>query len=187
MNEPALNLNLATRPLRNRRLFATAVRTLVGLLVLLAGLGAFAVVKYGGGISRLKKDMAETARTRDKAALDERRLRADIGREEKLSRARVDLVNSIIRRKVFSWTGFLTDLEQALPGPSYITALTPAITADGAIGVQMRVMSRSQDDLLAFITALMAHGFRDPKVGGVQKDEASRLISEITATYERPL
>jgi Tfp pilus assembly protein PilN len=187
MNGPALNLNLATRPLRNRRLYAAAVRTLAGLLVVLAALGAFVVVKYGGETSRLKKAMAVTARTRDKAALDERRLRADIGREEKLSRDRVDLVNSIIRKKMFSWTGFLADLEEALPGPSYITALTPSITAGGVISVQMRVTSRSQDDLLAFITALMAHGFRDPKVGGVQKDEASRLISEITATYERPL
>lgn len=187
MNESALNLNLATRPLRNRRLYAAAVRTLAALLVLLIGLGAFAVVEYGGEISRLKKAMAVTAKTQDKAALDEKRLRADIGREEKLSRGRIDLVNSIIRKKMFSWTGFLTDLEEALPGSSYITALSPSITTDGGISVQMRVMSRSQDDLLAFITALMAHGFRNPKVGGVQKDESSRLISEITATYERPL
>jgi Tfp pilus assembly protein PilN len=187
MNGAPLNLNLATRPLRNRRFYAAAVWGLAVLLVGLAGLGAFVALKYGGEISRLKTEMAATSKVRDEASREEKRLKADIGREEKLSRARVDLVNAIIQRKMFSWTGFLTELERALPGPSYLTALTPSFTADGRVAVQMRVTSRSLDDLLDFITALTAHGFRDPKVGGEQRSEDGRLISEITATYERPL
>jgi len=187
MKDPVLNLNLATRPLRNRRLYRAALGGLTVLLVAFAGLAAFIVVKYGGENGRLKAAMAVTAKDRDKASAEEKRLRADITREEKIGRARVDLVNEIIQKKMFSWTGFLTALEESLPGPSAITALAPSFTSGGAIGVQMRVTSRSQEDLLAFITALMAHGFKDPRVGGVQKDEASRLIAEITATYERPL
>jgi hypothetical protein len=187
MNEPALNLNLATRPLRNRRLYASAVRILGALIVVLAGLSVFVLLKYGGETARLKSDIAATDKTQFEASREEKRLKADIAREEKLSRARVDLVNGIIQRKMFSWTGFLTALEESLPGPSAITALAPSFTSGGTIGVQMRVTSRNQEDLLAFITALMAHGFKDPRVGGVQKDEASRLIAEITATYERPL
>jgi Tfp pilus assembly protein PilN len=187
MPGPPLNLNLATRPLRNRRLYYAAVWGLSILSVVLAGLGAFVVLKYGGEISRLKTEMAATSRVRDEASREEKRLKADIGREEKLSRARVDLVNAIIQRKMFSWTGFLTELEKALPGPSYLTALTPSFMADGRVAVQMRVTSRSLDDLLAFITALTAHGFEDPKVGGEQRSEDGSLISEISATYERPL
>jgi hypothetical protein len=187
MKDPVLNLNLATRPLRNRRLYHAALRLLAVVIIALAGLAGFAVVKYGGESSRLKSAMAVTAKDRDNATAEEKRLRADITRQEKIGKARVDLVNEIIQKKVFSWTGFLAALEEALPGPSYITALTPSFTSGGAISVQMRVTSRSLDDLLAFITALTAHGFKDPRVGGVQKDEASRLISEITATYERPL
>jgi Tfp pilus assembly protein PilN len=185
MTEPVLNLNLAARPLRNRRLYLAALRALAFGLIALTGLAAFVVVKYGGESSRLKTAMAVTAKGRDEAARDEKRLQADITREEKIGRGRVDLANEIIQKKMFSWTGFLAALEEALPGPSYITALTPSFTSGGAISVQMRVTSRSLEDLLAFITALTAHGFKDPKVGGVQKDEASRLISEITATYER--
>jgi hypothetical protein len=187
MTEPALNLNLAARPLRNRRLFLAAARALVVLTVGLAAVAALAVVKYGGEGARLKSAMAAAAKARDDDAREEKRLRADITREEKTGRARVELVNDIIQKKMFSWTGFLAALEEALPGPSYITALTPSFTTGGAISVQMRVTSRSLDDLLAFVTALTAHGFKDPRVGGVQKDEASRLISEITAIYERPL
>ncbi len=186
-NIPALNLNLATRPLRNRRLFTTAVRVLAGLFVLLAGLAAFALLKYGGEGARLKAANAETRRVQAEAAREQARLTADIDREEKLSRGRVDLVNLLIQRKMFSWTGLLTELEKALPGPSYITALTPSFTPEGALALQMRVTSRSLDDLLAFLDNLGAGGFKNIKAGGDQRGEDGRLIAEISATYERPL
>jgi hypothetical protein len=118
---------------------------------------------------------------------EEKRLKGDIDREEKLSRARVDLVNSIILRKMFSWTGLLSDLEKSLPDPSYISALTPSFTPEGAVALEMRVTSRSLDDLMAFITALTANGFKNIKVGGEQRSDDGRLISEISTTYERPL
>jgi len=50
-NAPPLNLNLATRPLRNRRLFKTIVAALVLLVAVLAGLTAFVLLKYGGEAS----------------------------------------------------------------------------------------------------------------------------------------
>ena len=187
MTGPALNLNLATRPLRNRRLYMAAARALVALFVVLAGLAMFALLKYGGEASRLKAAMAETSRIQAAADREERRLTADIDREEKLSRARVDLVNSIILRKMFSWTGLLSDLEKSLPDPSYITALTPSFTPAGAVALEMRVTSRSLEDLMAFITALTAHGFKNIKVGGEQRSDDGRLLSEISTTYERPL
>jgi hypothetical protein len=187
MNGTALDLNLATRPLRNRRLYAAAVRTLAVLLVVLAGLAAFVVLKYGGETSKLKSAKAEAAKVLDAAQHEEKRLKADIGREEKLGRARVDLVNGIIQRKMFSWTGLLTELEKSLPGPSYLTALTPSFTSDGTAALEMRVTSRSIEDLTSFITALYAHGFSNVRVGGEQRSDDGRLLSEITATYERTI
>ena len=187
MNGHPLNLNLATRPLRNRRLYMAGVRGLAVLFVAMAGLVAFAVLKYGGETSRLKAGSAATLKVQADASREEKRLTADIKKEEKLSRARVDLVNSIILRKMFSWTGLLTEMEKALPGPSYITALTPSFTPEGTVALQMRVTSRSLEDLLAFINALTGRGFKDVKVGGEQRSEDGRLLSEISATYERPL
>ena len=128
MERPALNLNLATRPLRNRRLYNAAIRVLAGLIVVLAGLAVFAVVKYGGEASRIKTASAATRQVQNDASLEQKRLDADIDREEKLSRARIELVNGIILRKTFSWAGLLSELEQALPGPSYITGLSPSFT-----------------------------------------------------------
>ncbi len=182
-----LNLNLATRPLRNRRLYLTAARGLAGLLVVLAGLAAFVVVRDGGEAARLKAGNAETRRLQTEAVREEKRLTADINRETKLSQGRVDLANNLIRRKMFSWTGLLTELEKALPGPSYITALTPSFTPEGGVALQMRVTSRNLDDLLAFLDNLGAGGFKDVRAGGDQRSEDGRLVAEISATYERPL
>jgi Tfp pilus assembly protein PilN len=186
-NGSALNLNLATRPLRNRRLYLVAVRALGGAVIVLAGLSAFVALKDGRALSRLKKDVAETQRLQNEAGREASRLKANIDRESKLSGPRVDLVNGIIQRKMFSWTGLLTDIEKCLPGPSYITSLIPSFTAAGSVALQMRVTSRSLDDLMAFITALYANGFTKVSEGGETRDTGGRILSEISATYERPL
>lgn len=183
----ALDLNLASRPLRNRRLFRTAAWALVAAIVALAGLAAFVFLTYGGETSRLKASMSETRQVQADAAREERRLQADIDREEKLSGARVDLVNAIIRKKTFSWTGLLSELERALPDASYIMNLSPAYTSGGGVELQMRVSSRTMDDITAFITALNAQDFKGIQLSGEQRDRDGRYLMEIRATYERPL
>ncbi len=186
-NAVPLNLNLATRPLRNRRLFLAASRALGALVILLAGLSVFIVLKDGRALSRLKADVAATQRAQDSAVREAMKRKGDIDRETKLSGPRVELVNGIIQRKMFSWTGLFTDLEKCLPGPSYITSLIPSFTADGAVALQMRVTSRSLDDLKAFITALYANGFTKVNEGGEERDAGGRILSEFTAIYARPL
>jgi|PlaIllAssembly_1097288.scaffolds.fasta_scaffold45931_3 Tfp pilus assembly protein PilN len=184
---PALNLNLATRPLRNRRLYKTIVWILAGLMAVCALLGAYVFLKYGGEARRLKSAGAEARRLQAEAQREERRLDADIKRAEGQSRMRVDLVNAIILKKSFRWTALFSELEKALPGPSFITALSPAFTADGSVAMHIRVTSRSLEDLSALITNLAAGGFKDIKVGGEQRSDDGRLIAEIDLRYERAL
>jgi len=188
MNERvALNLNLATKPRRNRRLYASLARALGFLLAVLAALSVFVVLKYGGESARLRAEIAGKQRLQEEAQREEKRLTADIDQVERISRTRVDLVNGIIMKKTFLWTSLFSELEKALPGSSYITSLSPGFTADGAITMHMRVTSRSLDDLLAFITDLTARGFKHIQVGGETRSEEGRLIAEITLTYERSL
>jgi Tfp pilus assembly protein PilN len=184
---PVLNLNLATRPRRNRRLYLSAVRALGALFLVLAALAVFIAVKDGRALARLKADIAQTERARNAADREARHLKADIDRVSKLSGPRIDLVNGIIQRKMFSWTGLFDDLEKCLPGPSYLVSLSPSFSGEGAVALQMRVTSRSLDDLMAFITALYANGFTKVSEGGEARDESGRILSEISATYERPL
>jgi hypothetical protein len=187
MTAPALNLNLATRPLRNRRLYHVFLRGLVALLAVLAGLTAFVILKYGGETRRLKETSAEARALQAEAQREDKRLAADIRRATDLSRLRVELVNGIILKKSFLWTGLLTEFEKALPGPSYITAMIPAFTADGSVAMHIRVTSRSLDDLMAFITNLTARGFKNIQVGGELRTDDGRLITEMDLRYERVL
>lgn len=187
MTAPLLNLNLATRPLRNRRLYKAIVWSLAAAMALCAGLSVFVVLKYGGRDRRIKAAGAEAQRLQDGALSEERRLDADIRRAEAQSRTRVDLVNGIILKKSFRWTALFAELEQALPGPSFITSLSPAFTADGSVAMYLRVTSRSLDDLSSFITNLTARGFKNIKVGGTQRSDDGRIIAEIDLKYERAL
>jgi len=188
MNERAtLNLNLATKPRRNRRLFAALARTFGFLLVVLAALSVVVVVKYGGESARLRAEIAGKQRLQEEVRREEKRLTADIDKVEGLSRTRVDLVNGIIMKKTFLWTALFSELEKALPGPSYITSLSPGFTNEGAVAIRLRVTSRSLDDLLALIDNLSARGFKGIQVGGETRNEEGRIIAEISLTYERSL
>jgi hypothetical protein len=187
MTTPALNLNLATRPLRNRRLFKLLVWSLVGLMTLCVGLGAYVFVKYGGQARRLKASADQARRVQAEAQREERSRQADIQRAESQSRLRVNLVNGIILKKSFRWTGLFSELEQALPGPSFITALNPAFTNDGSVAMHIRVTSRELKDLSEFITNLTARGFKDIQLAGTQRSDSGRIIAEIDLRYERVL
>jgi len=182
-----LNLNLATRPRRNRRLYAALTGALAILLVGLAAAAAFIVRKYGGESARLKAATAETQKLQRDAGREEKRFTADVRQQERLSRTRVDLVNGIILRKTFSWTSLFTELEKALPGSSFITSLSPGFTAEGALALRLRVTSRSRDDQSAFLASLLAQGFKDIQVIVESLSDDGQLITEISLTYERSL
>ncbi len=182
-----LNLNLATRPLRNRRFFKTAIWGLAGLIAVLAGLSAFVLLKYGGRDRRVKAVNAEALRLQQTARAEEQRLENLIRKAETDSKLRVGLANSIILKKSFRWTELFSALEKSLPDPSYITALNPAFTADGSLAMHIRVTSRGREDLSTFITNLVARGFKDIKVAGELRTDEGRLIAEIDLRYERAL
>jgi Tfp pilus assembly protein PilN len=188
MNERVvLNLNLATKPRRNRRLYAALVRALGFLLAVLAALSVFVVLKYGGESARLRAEIAGKQRLQSEAQREEKRLTADIDQVERISRTRVDLVNGIIMKKTFLWTALFSELEKALPGSSYITSLSPGFTSEGAVALSIQVTSRSLDDLLALIDNLSAQGFKGIQVGGETRNEEGRTIAEISLIYERSL
>jgi Tfp pilus assembly protein PilN len=182
-----LDLNLATRPLRNRRLFKVVASVLVLVCAVFAALTAFVWLKYGGEASRLKAVSAEANNVRAAAGQEVRNLEADIRRASAAGQARIDLVNAIILKKAFLWTELFSELEKALPGPSYITALSPSLSNDGSVAMHLRVNMRGRDDLSAFITNLTARGFKNISLQGEVRNSDGRLIADIDLRYERAI
>lgn len=181
-----LYLNLATRPVRNRRFYLMSRNILAGGLVLLLGLSAFSAVNYGLQTSRLKASLAETSRLVAAAGQEQKRLSADVDREEKASRDKANLINGIILQKSFSWTGFLSELEAALPDSLYITSLVPNFSGDRTVNLRIKVVAPGLDDLLAFLNNLNARKFKY-RFENESREDDGHLVSEISLTYERDI
>lgn len=181
-----LHLNLASRPARNRNFYLLARNVLAVALVAFVGLAAFAAVRYGLQAARLKDSVAETSRLVDAAGQEQRRLAADIAREERAGKEKADLINAIIVQKSFSWTGFLSALEAALPDSLYITSLSPNFSSGRTITLKIKVVSAGLDDLLTFLNALNARKFAY-RLENESREEGGQLVSEISLTYERAL
>ncbi len=180
-----IRLNLATRPLRNRRFYRTAFAVSVLILAGLATLAVFLFVKYGLAHNRAK---AEVVRLEDgiaQAAAATTAFRAKAEAAAEADQETVDLVNAVIMRKSFSWTGLLSELEGALPESSYITSLAPSFVGESAVDLRIKVVSRRLDDLLALVDRLTERKFTRIRVDGETKDERGQILSEITFSYER--
>jgi hypothetical protein len=182
-----LNLNLATRPLRNRRLFLL-LGGLLGLAFLITALLAiilffqFTLQKNVAQAGLRKAD--ETIRT---AQTEQKRLGIRIKEASKKDKDIIDAINSIILRKSFSWTDFLSKLEDCLPDSSYILSMTPTLVDDTLIQFRFRVVSQSLDDLLALINKLQDLKFSQPRVETEERNDRGQLTSEISVTYERAI
>jgi Tfp pilus assembly protein PilN len=180
-----IRLNLATRPLRNRRFFRTAFAASVLILAGLAALAVFLSVKYGlahneARAEGVRLDAGIVQAGGATAAFQSKAAAAALADQDT-----IDLVNAVIMRKSFSWTGLLSELEGALPESSYITSLAPNFVGESAVDLRIKVVSRSLDDLLALVDRLTERKFTRIRVEGETTDERGQILSEITFSYER--
>jgi Tfp pilus assembly protein PilN len=117
-------LNLARRPFVDTRVPNAAVALLIALVVMLSAASVRTVWRYLDGSRKTRESIV--------------RLRSEIDRNEELRRtkeaalARVDVAElsasasdaaAIARRRRFSWTRFLSRLEEALPGNVRVAAI----------------------------------------------------------------
>jgi Tfp pilus assembly protein PilN len=183
---PILVLNLATRPVRNRRFYLLAQAVLAVALIALIGLTAYTVATYGLRTSRLKASLAAANKLKDAAAQEQSRLDSDITKAKAAYQTRIELVNRIILQKSFSWTGFLSELEAALPDSITIASLVPNVLGDRTVTLRIKAVSRGLDDLLVFLNNLNARKFTY-RLENESREEDGFLVSEISLTYERDI
>jgi hypothetical protein len=178
-----LPINLATRPLKNRRLFRTAVGVLIVLFLVLGG---------GAGALLLRSSVRRQAD--DKAAADlELHIQAvgkeraeKTGQSEAMKKRDSDLVsevNGVIARKNFSWVDFFSRLEQALPPQCLIAAVNPLPLSGTSLHVAMKVITPDLSELLVLIENLTARKFKDVTMRN-ELTGGGRLISEIGFVYD---
>jgi type IV pilus assembly protein PilN len=79
---------------------------------------------------------------------------------------KANYLNSLFRRKSFSWTATMTDLETVLPSGVQVLSLDPAIMKNGEVVIHLRV-SGARDRAIALIQNLeKSRHFASPRLAG---------------------
>ncbi|MCI0423419.1 MAG: PilN domain-containing protein [Acidobacteria bacterium] len=153
-----IDANLASRPFVNHRKFYLISGA---LLVTLIGIAYWNFARYQTVRAR-RSEVNEQLR-RDRARFEA------LGREQEKVLARLqtpetaDLLdrlehaNQLIRRRTFSWTRLLNDLERLTPANLQIVTIKPQIAGQGII-VEIVANGRSSRDNVQFVSNLESSG-----------------------------
>jgi Tfp pilus assembly protein PilN len=181
-----LSLNLATDPLRNRRFFFWLSSIIVAAILLVSYLAARTYFQYRSEAQKVRASIDRIDEQIMVAGTEEKTFRQKVEEAVRRDKNKVDLVNSIILRKVFSWTELLSTLENCLPDSSYILSLAPTLTEDSRLQMRLKVVSQDLDKLLEFLNKLKASKF-SIRIEGEMEGERGLLVSEVSLSYERSI
>jgi Tfp pilus assembly protein PilN len=150
-----VELNLATQPFGNRRLFWLVSGMAAVVLVVLA---AVLVTQYARNndanpqvVQREVQLRAELARLMSTEGQLRRTLQ-DPANAPVLERSL--FLNDLLYRKGISWTQTFADLEGILPPRVLMMSIRPQVTADNKVRLEMQVGAESPDDFLEFLRTL---------------------------------
>jgi hypothetical protein len=141
-----LDINLATQPYEDGRRFwmrwgpILGVAGVVTLALLVTTVTSWAAARKDQvQISKFKDDIARCEQERAKAqeVLDRP--------ENRSTRDQSKFINSLIRRKSFSWTQVFSDLEHMMPPELHVTAIHPEIAKDNQLEIKLSVSGKSRE------------------------------------------
>jgi type IV pilus assembly protein PilN len=77
-----------------------------------------------------------------------------------------DFLNGLFRRKAFSWTATMTDLETVLPTGVQVMSIDPEVAKDGSVTIHLRV-SGARDRAVELVKNLeKSRHFASPRLTG---------------------
>lgn len=181
-----VKINLASQPVRNRRLFHLLLSVVgVGILVLALAAGR-TFLSYEKKHSEVHSSLVQVQELIRENQRTHRKFSREIQNLAQNYQKKIDRVNEIIYKKSFSWVEFLSGLEYSLPSSCYIVSLSPSQKGNSQLKVRFQVVSPHLDDLLKLIERMEAQNFKDIRVISESKNEKGDLISDISLTYETP-
>jgi hypothetical protein len=182
-----LGLNLASLPLRNKRFFYLILSTLAVILLLISFFAGKIFVEYRDKAQETRTSIKRIDKLIKDAQRDEEDFSARIEDVTIKCKGKVDLINSIILGKSFSWIEFLSDLENSLPDSSYIVSMAPTLAKDSKLQLSFRVAYSNVDDLLELYNNLRTLKFNQIRIISEAENEKGLLISEISLNYEKDI
>ena len=95
----------------------------------------------------------------------------------------VDLANQLLEKRTFSWTTFLTELEQTIPPR---LALTSVRLDQPGKTVQLTGTAMSLEDITAFTVGLQSHAtFKNPVLAQHRMGSSGLVEFDVTVQYQQ--
>jgi len=169
-----ITLNLASQPYVDLRSVLKRLRILMAALVLVT-IPLFLLLK-----AEQKKAESATARVNELQnrvhGLEQQQQSYQALMRQPQNAAVLDAsgyLNGLFRRKAFSWTATMTDLETVLPSGVQVLSLDPAITKSGQVEIHLRV-SGARDRAIELVQNLeKSRHFASPRLAGETLAQAS--------------
>ena len=158
---------------------------LAGAFLVVAVIGGYTYLNYKSKGKDVRLSIDESEQLIKNAQREEMRFSGRIDEETIKYKAKIDLINSLIYRKSFSWIDFLADLENSLPDSCYIVSLAPNLKGDSKMEVRFRVASPNLNALLNFYNKLDSKKFKDIRIRSESRTDSGFLLAEISSIYER--
>jgi type IV pilus assembly protein PilN len=160
-------VNLATRPFVELRPVYKRLRIWMAVLLILA-----IPLWYLARIEQRKANVA-TARVRNMQASAQQMQRQQQSYQALMRQpqnaavlTQSDFLNDLFRRKAFSWTATMTDLETVLPAGVQVLSIDPQVTPDGHVTIRMRV-SGARERAIELVKNLEgSKHFASPRLAG---------------------
>jgi Tfp pilus assembly protein PilN len=181
------HLNLATHPLSNRRFFFLLSGILGVLVIATTFFGGYTFLTYSAKNKNFRNNNAQIEKMITDAKREELRLSAQIKDASQIYQDKIDLLNTIILKKSFSWADFLSALEEVLPASCYIESLAPTLKENNQMEVRLKIVAPNLDELLTLNKNLYEKHFTGIRIINEGMNEAGLLIAEITLIYERTI
>ncbi|HVO60015.1 MAG TPA: PilN domain-containing protein [Terriglobales bacterium] len=161
-----IDVNLATKPYEDARLFWMRWGTGVALLAILSA-ALLAETVMGFVYARQDVRMSDQIKA-EIAKRDQERARAEAFLNEPKNRDirdRSQFLNALIERKAFSWTQVFTDLERIMPARLHVVSIHPELTEEEQLQIKLTVAGESRERALDLVRRMEeSPRFRQPVI-----------------------
>lgn len=162
-----VTVNLATRPFVELRPVYKRLRVWMVIFFLLAiPLWYLARIEQGkadAATSRVRQMQASVQKMRDQQQGYQKLMRQP---QNAAVLTQSDFLNDLFRRKAFSWTATLTDLETVLPAGVQVMSIDPQVAPDGHVTIRMRVSGERQRAIDLVKNLEGSKHFASPRLAG---------------------
>jgi type IV pilus assembly protein PilN len=180
------NINLASQPYEDARRFYMRWTPVLIVLLLLALFTAGRATVAFRDARKIDRDLR--AQERQLQTLNEQKQRAEetLARPENAgTRDRAQFLNELFRRKAFSWTQVLMEVERLMPTGIRLVAIEPTLSEQNELLFTMEVETHQRSRAIELVSRLeQSSRFQDAYIRSeTAQDEGQTFTFAIGATY----